>query len=257
MWQTGLSIEDRGFLYAEACFETFRVIRGEIFNWQEHVSRLGKGLACFGIDVPEGLYEDCLKVAAGQGPDTLVRVTVTGGGGKWGLDPPDQRRCGVYFCVRPFTSPGKEISLQSAQWPFPIRSRLAKFTADYAESLKAMRLIRGQLNHHDPLICDDMHVCSGLTANVLVYREQRWWTPVGKGVLPGVIRGALLQSNAVCESVCPLSWLEDCEAMALCNSGFFILPVYQINGRVLSGPGSAFEVLYRSLAGRPGVPCQE
>ncbi len=50
-----LTIEDRGLLYAEACFETFRVVNGAIFSWREHEKRLRLGLSLFGLALPHGL----------------------------------------------------------------------------------------------------------------------------------------------------------------------------------------------------------
>jgi branched-subunit amino acid aminotransferase/4-amino-4-deoxychorismate lyase len=110
--------------------------------------------------------------------------------------------------------------------------------------------------HHTPLMCDDGHILSTPTANVLVYRQGQWWTPAGDGVLPGIVRGALLDSGVVLDAHCPVDWLEECEALALCNSGYFILPVTRVHERDLPESGSAFELLYRVLSGRPGVPAE-
>jgi len=248
-------LSDRGLLYAEACFETFRVIGGGIFGWQEHESRLRRGLACFGIDLPEGLLSLCLDAAAKCGPDVLLRITVSGGQAPWGLRRPNRRGHGIHIMTRHYEGSAVPVSLRTIQWPFSLRARPAKFTADYAETLRALEIVRDQLgDDEDALVCNDRSMVSAMTANVLIHRKHHWWTPAGNGVLPGIIRSALLQSGIVTESDCPIGWFEDCQVMAVCNSGSFITPIRQINGRELPVTDPAINRLWQPLIGRPGVP---
>ena len=65
---------ERGLMYAEACFETMRVLHGAIFRWPAHLARLGRGAAAFGLASPEDapLYSACLEAAERTGGDALV-----------------------------------------------------------------------------------------------------------------------------------------------------------------------------------------
>ncbi len=247
---------DRGLMYAEACFETFRVIDGQVFAWEAHMMRLQRGLAEFGIPLPEGLKARCLEAATRAGRDTLLRLTVTGGVATWGLAPPGVRQPGVYVLAIPYQSREASVALHTVTWPFPLRPKMAKFTADYAEILRVMRMHDCHVKAEGGLlVCDGHRLHTGLTANVLVYRKGRWWTPGPETILPGVIRSYLVQAGVVCEVECPLAWLQDCTAMALTNSGAFIQPVASIDGRSLvSREHPAFALLWRHLAGQPGVP---
>jgi len=245
---------DRGLLYAEACFETVRVFDGEIFSWRGHMSRLRRGLACFGIDLPEGLLPLCLDAAAKCGPDVLLRITVSGGQSPWGLRRPNGNSHGIHIITKCYEGLGA-VALKSVRWPFPMRTRPAKFTADYAETLRALHVVQDQLgDDEEALVCNDRSMVSAMTANVLIHRKHHWWTPAGNGVLPGIIRSTLLQSGIVTESDCPVGWFEDCQAMAVCNSGSFITPIRQINGRKLPVSEPALDRLWQPLIGRPGVP---
>jgi len=245
---------DRGLLYGEACFETVRVIDGGIFCWQEHLSRLQGGLDGFGIDLPENLLSRCLEAAALQGEDVLLRLTVSGGAGPWGFY--RQNRKGKIHIMTRCYNHCAPVSLRSVQWPFPLRDKPAKFSADYAEALRAFQIVRHRMRGDDEsiLICDDDCMISAMTANLLVYRNGSWWTPAGSGILPGVVRGALLQSGVMTEARCPHAWTADCQAMAICNSGAFITPVCRINGRKLAVDGGVYDCLWQVLAGKPGVP---
>ncbi len=242
---------DRGLMYAEACFETFRVIDGHIFAWRAHMERLRHGLAAFGIGLPPGLKARCLEAADRVARDVLLRLTVTGGEAAWGLAPPEARRPGVYVQAMP-CRPQPAAVLRTHFWPVRPHPRVAKFTADYAEALRNLHAAGGP-SPAEVLACDAGRICSGLTANVLIYRDGSWWTPGSAGVLPGIVRGHLLRSGVLREAECPLDWLEDCTAMALTNSGAFIRPVASIDGRPLRQAGAIFDVLWQPLAGRPGV----
>jgi len=243
---------DRGLLYAEACFETFRVIDGRIFAWRAHMERLRRGLAAFGIGLPPGLKMRCLEAAGRVGRDALLRLTVTGGEAPWGLAPPEHRRPGIYVQAMPYR-PRPAAVLRTYSWPAPPHPRLAKFTADYAETLRILHAA-GASPPVELLACDAGRVRSGLTANVLIHRDGSWWTPGPEGILPGIVRGYLLRAGVLREAACPLAWLRDCTAMALTNSGAFIRPVAAVDGRGLATSGAAFAALWRTLAGRPGVP---
>jgi len=246
---------DRGLMYAEACFETFRVIDGALFRWSQHERRLRGGLADFGLVLPERLEARCLEAARTCASDALVRLTVTGGSAPWGLMPPERRDPGVYVQATPYAPPREALHMRSVTWPWPLLPRPAKFTADYAATLRGLRLLDDALPAGESaLVCDTAHVCAATTANVLIHRQGVWWTPAHVGALPGVVRTALLEASAVREVDCPRAWLADCEAMALVSSGVFIRPVASVDGRALVRDAALFDPLWQALVGEPGVP---
>ncbi len=246
---------DRGLMYAEACFETFRVVYSEVFGWQAHMDRLARGLDAFGVGLPHGLKKRCLHVAGDAGPDVLMRLTVTGGVAARGLAPPEKPQPGVYIQAASYQPRHLPVHLRSTNWPFPLRRKVAKYTSDYAETLRALHILKakGFACGDEVLVCDENEVYSGVTSNVLIYRHDRWWTPDSARVMPGVIRASLVGPGLVTESGCPYAWLKDCTAMALTNSGGFIRPVSSIDGRELVSGGAVFDELWRPLTGQPGV----
>jgi len=242
---------DRGLAYAEACFETFRVINGEIFAWPVHAARLKQGLAAFALPVSDAQLEQmhaaCLQAVSG--PDAMVRLTLSGGEAPWGLFNATTS-IAARIQVLAYHADRAPLALGVLEWPSPPADRIAKFTADYAATL---RLLRGERH---ALLVHQQHLVSAATANVMIYRRGEWWTPpFGAGVLPGVIRHALLEAGIVREQPCPVAWLDDCDALALTASSFFVRSVSTISRlqheRALDDRSNA---LKQCLSGLPGVP---
>ena len=249
---------DRGLMYAEACFETFRVMDGAVFCWDAHMARLRHGLAAFGLSLDDkmtaSLHTACLEAAARQDRDVLLRLTVTGGDAVWGITPPAKRVLNAWIQVVPAGREKAPLHLRTVNWPWPVKPRPAKFTSDYAETLRAMQICRTG-EGEKPLFCTEERVLSTATANVLLYRDGAWWTPGSDmdGILPGVVRAALIRAGCVREAVCPVAWLRDCMAVATVNSGNFIQPVATMNGRKLAHNAALFQPLWQALQSREGM----
>lgn len=253
---------DRGLAYGEACFETFRVIKGSVFAWAEHMARLSKGLAAFGFELGEPHFDACFKRVISHaelvGDDALVRMTVTGGNAAWGLQQGDTVEPEIYIQSIPYKLHDEKLHLESREWPFALQIKSAKMTSDYALILQAMYQWKqeGLKGDVTPLICKDGRMLSTPTANLLIYRDGFWYTPdaADGGVLVGILRKALLKAGVVEISDCPDSWLGDCEAMAVTNSGCFIRAISTVNGKVLNKEPNLFKPLYQALRGETGVP---
>ncbi|MDX8396742.1 MAG: aminotransferase class IV [Mariprofundaceae bacterium] len=229
---------DRGLAYAEACFETMRVIHGVVFELDAHQKRLCHGLDSFAISYsPEQIcdyFDQAIAHAKTQGDDILLRLTLSGGDATWGLCRQEEVKLNAYIqCIRPLRH--KPLMLRSVQQSWPLLDKSAKYTADYALPLRSKKIWQKPLEGSEqPLFYSDSgHVISTLTANVLVYRHGQWFTPDSLGVLPGVVRNFLLQQQKICKVAIPKSWLDDCESMCCINSGVFIQAVGVINARVL------------------------
>ena len=246
---------ERGMAYAEACFETFRVIDGHCFAWPAHQQRLAIGLSEFGIELSDddyrSIHESAIGSAAEAGADALVRVTVTGGEAGWGVINTTASPS-AYIQAMAFAGDSGAASLKLRRWPFPLKQKRAKFCSDYAETLRALKGSKDI----DLLFERDGLLIAAATANLLLYRKGRWWTPVaGDGVLPGVVRGALIEAGVVDEAECPLAWLDDCEAVGLSNSGQFVRRVAEITDiQHYDVDHHAFSELTKVLAGETGTP---
>ena len=250
---------DRGLAYAECCFETFRVVDGAIFSWPEHMARLQRGLAEFGLSLTEEQLAEAkaasLQAAAAYGCDALVRLTVTGGKSSWGLMARGESPV-IYLQVMPGSRSPDPLRLRLKQWPFPPKARPAKFSADYADTLRALQ---GEPDANTLFFREGL-LLGAATANLLLYRDGQWWTPrLAAGVLPGVVRGHLLKQGVVGEAECPIGWLAECSAVAVCNSGLFVRPASMIDygeaGEMRYDPvHQALSSFLETFAGMAGVP---
>jgi len=252
---------DRGLAYGEACFETFRVIDGHIFDWLGHWRRLALGLSEFGLLLSPGQDEEllfaCLREAAKTGPDTLVRLTVSGGESAWGLTNRGDEPVAHIQCVAWAAQPSP-LFLRLARWPFALQSKRAKFVSDYADTLRALHAINQTTTDANVLFEQDDRLLATATANVLLYRQGAWHTPpASAGVLAGRVREFLIRQGRVRESGCPVAWLSDCEAMAVCNSGVFIRPVAWIESvdrrEAMQVQHAALNILTDALGKAEGV----
>ncbi len=253
-----LSEMDRGLAYAEACFETFRVIHGEVFLWPEHWSRLTAGLASFGIALSpadeQQVLQACLTHARQVASDCLLRLTISGGAAGWGLLNSGATTCHIQALA--FKAQPAPLDVFSVEYPFNLNTKLAKYCADYSQTLRAVRLWQQhepQLNPLHSLIEKDGLIISGLTSNILLYVDGRWLTPQGDGILPGVIRQFLIQQGMVTARPCPVALLESCEAMLMINSGQFLRGIHSINGRGLNAQHPQIDALKEALRVHKGV----
>ena len=250
-------IADRGLLYGEACFETMRVINGVIFAWDAHLARLTRGLDAFGLHCHENLLPACLDAAAEVGADAMLRLTVSGGEAPRGLMPDAQRQPAVHIQAWPSVAPTQALVLRSLHWPAGGMARIAKFTSDYAFTIRLLHQARhaGLLAESEAaLFIQDEEVLCMETGNILISINGQWYPPQHASVLPGWVRDALLASGVVQACACPTDWLLACDALAVCNSGCFIRPVAMLDGRQLATDACHFNPLVDVLRGRPGVP---
>ncbi len=248
MAKTSIRIEscarmERGLAYAEGCFETFRIVHGELFAWPAHVQRLQQGLASFGhrLDATmiDELYRQCLQQASAVADDALVRLTVSIGEADQGLLQMSEEMV-ARIQVKAYQPRQTPLQLQSHVWPWELRPKTAKWTADYAHLSMLLR----KLGTMDVVFTHENMLLAAAVANVLIYRQGQWWTPpTDRGVLPGVTRGHLISAGVVCEAPCPAAWLHDCEALALSNSGMFVQMAHSIDGRALQAPSAVWDSL--------------
>jgi len=236
-----------------------RVIKGEIFAWQAHVDRLRQGLAAFELECPSGLLPRCIQAAKEAGEDALLRLTVSGGEAPRGLLVDGERQPQVHIQAWPYRPVSHALALHTLDWPLGGMARIAKFAADYAYTIRLLHQARREgtlpegdqalFTHQGDLLCME-------TGNIMLLLDGEWVTPDSEALLPGVVRGALLEAGVLRACRCSVDYLPMCEAMAVCNSGCFVRPVAKINGRQLDVRADRFVSLVEALQGKPGVPAQ-
>lgn len=252
---------DRGLMYAEGCFETFRVVHGKVFALSAHIQRMQTGLQLLGIEIVDTelnrIFADCIHQAAQRAEDQLLRLTITGGDAPWGLFRKSDIGFNVYLQMQAPIAPSA-LTLQTVNYPFPLREKQAKLIGDYGEQLQAWQLWKHQLpDQAMPLICGQGQCLSTMTANIAVFDGMHWLTPpLQAGVLPGTLRGHLVSHRILMEQSVKQNQLDNMQAMVCLNAGAWMVPVRQLNGRVLNAEHDAIQMLHQAVAGLDGVPEQ-
>ena len=194
-------IDDRGFLYGAACFETLRAFGGAIFRLDRHLDRLEAGLRAMGVEAPPRAELQAAIAAtleANALPEARVRLTVSAGtgGARPGLEP------GGAPLVLVTAQPAPEA-------PAPARALVARVTADRALSFAKTANYLGPLlaleearraGLDQALLLDlDGDVVEASTANVFAVlggeggADLLVTPPLEAGALPGVTREAVLE----------------------------------------------------------------
>ncbi len=86
-----VSVFDHGLLYGDGVFEGIRCYNGHIFKFSEHIDRLYDSARAITLEIPKSKEElkEAVKytLKANNLKDSYIRLVVTRGAGKLGLDP--------------------------------------------------------------------------------------------------------------------------------------------------------------------------
>lgn len=268
-----VSAADRGLALGESIFETMGVSDGEIRFLAAHVERFARGADLLGLSMPDALADRLPAIArefAKQlgGCELALRLTLSGGPGPRGLDPPDHRDCLTW--VQAFLrAPGSPTSGDST----PGQLTIVAQKVDENSALSAIKsgsrlplvLARAQakaMGAQDAILCNQAgRIACTSAANLFVLIDDQWRTPlVSEGAMPGIIRGALLAAGMrvrdgtaaarhCIEHKITLADLARAQAAFITNALIGIQPVAQIGDRTLPiGEGVSADQIWRRLS---------
>jgi branched-chain amino acid aminotransferase len=199
-----VSVFDHGFLYGDGVYETMKVYDGVVFMLDEHLQRLYRSASLIGLSLPT--VSDHLKIAtyktltANSLRNAYVRVTVSRGPGRIGLDPD--------FCPVPtvviITEDFKEypaayykngISLIISE----TRRNLKEAINPQIKSLNFLNNILAKIeakkkNAYEAVMLNaGGKLTEGTISNIAFYKNNTLCTPsIACGILDGITRGIIL-----------------------------------------------------------------
>ena len=236
-------IDDRGFLYGAACFETLRAHGGAIFRLDRHLDRLEAGLRAMGVEAPPRAELQAAIAAtleANALPEARVRLTVSAGtgGARPGLDPGGAPL--VLVTVQPLPeapAPARALVARGARITSDRPLPFAK-TVNYLGPLIALEEARRAGLDQALLLDLDGDVVEASTANVFALiggeGERVLVTPpLEAGALPGVTREAVLDCARefgieAAERRLPLAELLTASEALLTNSIVGVQPLAEV-----------------------------
>jgi len=244
-----VSVEDRGFMYGDAAFETLRAYGGSTFAWNAHRERLAG--TCTHLGMPDAVPDDLRErvretLAANDLADAYVRVSVSRGVQTGKLTPQEEVDPTVVVIAKPLPRGGVD---GEPVWDDPatvetVETRRVPSAAIPAET-KTHNYLNGILarleldRRADEAIFLDMAgtVAEGATSNPFFVDDGTLKTPgVAGDLLPGVTRATVLdiadeESFPVEEGQYDPDALRRADEVFLTNTTWEIRPVTEVDGR--------------------------
>ncbi|MXV63766.1 aminodeoxychorismate lyase [Natronorubrum sp. JWXQ-INN-674] len=275
-----VSVDDRGFRYGDAAFETLRAYGGTLFEWDAHVDRLEQ--TCEALSLEHGLDEDDLRsriaetLDANGLEDAYVRLSITRGVQPGKLTPRSEVEPTVVIYVSPLPRGGLEgesvwaepatvQTVETRRMPDESVPAAAK-THNYLNGILARAELRenDQPSDADEALMSDLegHVAEGATSNLFFVRDGAVHTPTTDGsVLPGITRAIVLELAAeagipVREDRYVLADVLEADEAFLTNRTWELRPVASVNGRDIGG-GPITDRLTRLYDERVETACYE
>lgn len=256
-----VSVEDRGFLFADGVYEVARVYDGRIFLLDEHLQRLANGLAAIEIafagvrdfaDVAERLlHENELR----NGDATIYIQVTRGAAPRKHAFPPAGTPPTVYMAARPFTQH------PPAYFAEGVSAITAPDTRWTRCDIKSVSLLPNILANQrakaagafEALFVRDGIVAEGSHSNLFAVVDGALVTyPASNYILSGITRRLVFDLAAgldltAREGPIPLERLYEADELFLSGTTTEIMPVVTVDGRTIADgrPGSVTRRLLR------------
>ncbi|QLK25014.1 aminotransferase class IV [Natrinema zhouii] len=249
-----VSVDDRGFRYGDAAFETLRAYGGSIFAWDDHLERLER--TCEALSLEHGLSAADLRsridetLAANDLADAYVRLSITRGVQPGKLTPHPDVDPTVVIYAKPLPRGGLE---SEPVWDGPATVQTAETRRVPDEAIPAAAKTHNYLNGvlaraeleggaDEALMCDlEGHVSEGATSNLWFVRDGELFTPTTDGpVLPGITREIVLEiarndGLSVHEGQYELPDVLEADEAFLTNRTWELRPIATLDGHEIGG----------------------
>ena len=247
--EAAVSIEDRGFQFADSLYEVVAVMNGRFLDWDKHLWRLKRGLAALFI---EGLPSDAALAAIARRlvslsrySDGLLYIQVSRGAAKRDHGFPADIPATLVMTVRRFNFrqrlPQLETGVSAISLPDQRWARCDIKTTGLLPAVLAKQEARAA-NAFEALFEKDGIVTEGSSTNLyMVAADSRIVThPLSASILPGIARDTLLglaQDAQMQVEERPFT-LEEARAapeLFLTSTTAPILPIVQLDGAAVGG----------------------
>jgi D-alanine transaminase len=260
-----ISVEDRGFQFADGVYESVRIYGGKPFSLEAHLDRLEH--SCNGIRLAltmqkSSLREEILKLVARSGVmDGLVYLQVTRGAAARNHLFPQQPRPTILFYVRALP-PISEMEMNRPHTLMSVRDE--RWQKCWIKSLALLENVLARnaaaaAGADDAIFVDDGCVMEGTSCNLFLVSDGTLVTaPVGKKVLPGITRDILLEcakeiSVPVRERAMKLEEAKQCAEVFITSSIREVVPVTKWDDAAIGGSGAITHKLHEAFRRRVAV----
>lgn len=264
-----VSVFDHGLLYGDGVFEGIRAYNGKIFTLQEHLDRLYASASAISLTIPISKAEmgDAIKntMAANNLTDSYIRLVVTRGVGKLGLDPNKCARPQIIIITdtielysKALYEKGLDIvtvtTIRNHFSALDPKIKSLNYLNNILAKIESIRAGAGEAL----MLNKDGYVAECAGDNIFIVKDNALITPpASAGILIGITRNLVMKlaadmGIAVKEELmtrCDLYVADEC---FLTGTAAEIIPVVTIDGRVVGSgkPGKVTQALlkkYRDL----------
>ncbi|NPV71154.1 MAG: D-amino-acid transaminase [Firmicutes bacterium] len=265
-----VSIEDRGYQFADGIYEVIRVYGGKVFMLDEHLQRLARSAAAIDLPLPDltALRRDALELLTRNGfPDSIIYIQVTRGACPRRHQYPDGLAPTVVMTARKMDMHPARFRQEGVSVISVADDRWARC---HIKSISLLSNILAKQKAHkqgafEAIYVRDGFVTEGTNTNVFVVEDGAIVTPpLTNYILPGVTRRAVLNLAARLaiprrEEPVSVDRLFAATAVFLTGTTTEVMPVVSIDGRPVGDgrPGPVASCLfegYMDLAYREGEP---
>lgn len=245
-----ISVFDHGLLYGDGVFEGIRFYHGMPFRLDEHLARLDLSARAIALDIP--YPSDALRAAIAQVieafgvPDGYLRLVVTRGEGKLGIDPRSCSEASVFVIAdqlslvpTPVRQDGARLIIASTR-RLPLDSLDPRIKSlNYLNHILA-RIEANQVGADEAVLLNQAgYVTEGSAENIFIVADNVLKTPpTSDGALEGITRGVVLELAARLEiasaetSLAPYD-LYTADECFLAGTGAELIAVREVSGRPL------------------------
>jgi len=265
-----ISIFDRGFLYGDSIYEVLRTYSGVPFELEAHLERLFGSGRRLGLTIPADraqLAEETRKTHEASGnADSYLRLMVTRGAGRVGLDPAlatAPRRIVIAIPVdemRPGPAvyeDGVEVSLVGVRRNLRDAIDPQAKTGNYLNSVLALAEAKAAGAYEAIMLDHRDQITEGASSNVFLVAGGVLVTPpLEAGILMGVTRAVVLRlakeaGIRVLELPLNAGAFAQAEEVFITSSIREIVPVVRVDGVAVGDgrPGPVVRALRAAFAG--------
>jgi len=217
-----------GWLEGSGIFETIRTVHSQPYLFQRHLNRALKSAITANISMPvqetiRTSIDELLRLDSYS--DGLLRISF-GSDGNWAAAhiPYEPINTAANVCTHTdqIDTAGESIK----RYPYDYRLRILQNARD--------------LGFDEALVVNSLgNVGEGAVTNLLINLEGEWITPpTSDGILPGIMRGLVIENFPVTVASLPKNRLHDVTAAILLSSLRIAQPIHSIDGRKLEASES-------------------
>ncbi len=265
--QAMIPVEDRGFIFGDGIYEVVRLVKGRIFAWEGHASRMANGLDGLRIDrkgtESATLKAVCEKLVAdnglAEGEATVYLQVSRGAAPRTHHFPPAGTPTTIYASASAFKPNfamrdrgAKGITMPDIRW-----ARCDLKTVNLLGPVLARQAAQ-EHGAYEALLHRDGMITEGAATNAFLVLDGVLRTyPLSHYILPGITRVVIMELvrelGIACEErPVALTDLHRCSEVFVCGTTTDVQPLVEIDGRPIGSgaPGPITVKLKEAFAKR-------